>query len=172
MALRPVASRQSLCQQVSTLARSSLTTAGLMELRVRTLLREACAVRASAPRPRRSGRLSWHREKSPPRARRRAVMALNLASGNFDARPTAGLARASTCSTEPVPASQHPCMQLLNDSWTHGAARAHVAPRSMRCQGFSSSASAQWPSIMASREEPPARAAACSDGIESCLWEF
>ena len=34
-----------------------------------------------------------HREKSPPRARRRAVMALNLASGNFDARPTAGLAR-------------------------------------------------------------------------------
>ena len=70
--------------------------------------------------------VSWHREKSPPRARRRARMALNLASGNFDARPTAGLARASTCSTEPVPASQHPCMQLLNDRWTHGAARAHV----------------------------------------------
>ena len=62
----------------------------------------------------------------PPRARRRARMALNLASGNFDARPTAGLARASACSTEPVPASQHPCMQLLNDRWTHGAARAHV----------------------------------------------
>ena len=63
-------------------------------------------------------------------------MALNLASGNFDARPTAGLARASACSTEPVPASQHPCMQLLNDRWTHGAARAHVAPRSMRRQGL------------------------------------
>ena len=113
--------QQSLCQQVSI----------PMELRVCTLLREACDVRASAPRPRRlprlcSGRLSWHREKSPPRARRRAAMALNLASGNFDARPTAGLARASTCSTEPVPASQHPCMQLLNDRWTHGAARAHV----------------------------------------------
>ena len=66
---------------------------GISSWAVLSLRPELEAPQIAAPNYLENDVFRGHRKKSPPRARRRAVIALNLASGNFDARPTAGLAR-------------------------------------------------------------------------------